>query len=86
MGWAAAGRSGWRTLGVALALAIGFGAMRVAPGAAAPSADADGAADAREMAALGKLMFFDPSLSASGRMSCATCHSPAHAYGPPNGL
>lgn len=40
MGWAAAGRSGWRTLGVALALAIGFGAMRVAPGAAAPSADA----------------------------------------------
>ncbi|KWF68326.1 cytochrome-c peroxidase [Burkholderia multivorans] len=90
MGWAAAGRSGWRTLGVALALAIGFGAMRVAPGAAAPSAalsaDADGAADAREMAALGKLMFFDPSLSASGRMSCATCHSPAHAYGPPNGF
>ncbi|MDN7520630.1 cytochrome-c peroxidase [Burkholderia sp. AU45251] len=38
------------------------------------------------MAALGKLMFFDPALSASGRMSCATCHSPDHAYGPPNGL
>lgn len=36
--------------------------------------------------ALGKLLFHDQSLSASGRMSCASCHSPAHAYGPPNGL
>ncbi len=38
------------------------------------------------VAALGKKIFFDPSLSASGRMSCATCHSAAHAYGPSNGL
>lgn len=38
------------------------------------------------MAALGRAMFFDPGLSASGRMACATCHSPAHAYGPPNAL
>lgn len=37
------------------------------------------------MAALGRKMFFDASLSASGRQSCATCHSPAHAYGPPDG-
>jgi len=36
-------------------------------------------------AALGRGIFFDASLSASGRLSCATCHSPAHAYGPPNG-
>ena len=36
--------------------------------------------------ALGKKIFFDASLSGSGRMSCASCHSPAHAYGPPNGL
>jgi cytochrome c peroxidase len=35
---------------------------------------------------LGKLLFFDQSLSASGRMSCASCHSPVHAFGPPNGL
>ena len=35
---------------------------------------------------LGRKIFFDPSLSASGRISCATCHSPSHAYGPPNGL
>jgi cytochrome c peroxidase len=37
-------------------------------------------------ASLGKQIFFDSSLSASGAMSCATCHSPDHAYGPPNGL
>jgi len=37
-------------------------------------------------AALGKQLFFDASLSASGKMSCASCHSPDHAYGPPNGL
>ncbi len=36
--------------------------------------------------ALGRQIFFDTSLSASGRMSCATCHSPNHAYGPTNGL
>jgi cytochrome c peroxidase len=35
---------------------------------------------------LGRALFFDPSLSASGHMSCATCHSPAHAFGPPNDL
>lgn len=38
------------------------------------------------MAMLGKRIFFDPTLSASGRLSCASCHSPAHAYGPPNAL
>jgi hypothetical protein len=26
-------------------------------------------------------LFFDPSLSASGKQSCASCHSPDHAYG-----
>jgi cytochrome c peroxidase len=34
--------------------------------------------------ALGKRLFFDASLSASGRMACATCHSPAAAYAAPN--
>ena len=38
------------------------------------------------LAELGRLAFFDPSLSLSGRMSCSTCHSPDHAYGPPNAL
>lgn len=33
---------------------------------------------------LGRTLFFDPSLSASEKMSCATCHDPHFAYGPPN--
>ena len=37
-------------------------------------------------AALGKKIFVDRSLSASGRMACASCHDPDHAYGPPNAL
>lgn len=42
-----------------------------------PSSDA-------AVAALGKRIFFDSTLSASGRMSCSSCHNPAFAYGPSN--
>jgi len=35
---------------------------------------------------VGRELFFDKSLSASGKQACATCHDPGHAYGPPNGL
>ncbi|MGY4730239.1 cytochrome-c peroxidase [Burkholderia pyrrocinia] len=38
------------------------------------------------VAQLGRALFVDPSLSASGKQSCASCHSPDHAYGPPNAL
>jgi cytochrome c peroxidase len=38
-----------------------------------------------QLSALGRKMFFDASLSASGRQSCASCHDPKHAYGPPDG-
>jgi cytochrome c peroxidase len=41
---------------------------------------------AAQLAALGGKLFADPSLSASGRMACATCHDPDRAYGPPNAL
>ena len=37
-------------------------------------------------AQLGKKLFFDATLSASGTMSCATCHHPDHAYAPANNL
>ncbi|GBQ67348.1 cytochrome c peroxidase [Ameyamaea chiangmaiensis NBRC 103196] len=35
-------------------------------------------------AELGKALFRDPVLSASGRMSCASCHDPANHYAPSN--
>ncbi|TAL94327.1 MAG: c-type cytochrome [Paraburkholderia sp.] len=38
------------------------------------------------VALLGRELFNDPSLSASGKQSCASCHSAQHAYGPPNDL
>ena len=38
------------------------------------------------MAELGRKMFFDVRLSASGKQSCATCHDPSHAYAPANAL
>jgi cytochrome c peroxidase len=34
------------------------------------------------VALLGKEMFYDKSLSASGQLACASCHDPHHAYGP----
>lgn len=36
--------------------------------------------------ALGKKLFFEPALSASGRQSCASCHDPASAHAPGNAL
>lgn len=54
----------------------------------AGSANAAGAeplgdsARATALAALGRRIFFDESLSASGRLACATCHDPRYAYGP----
>ena len=41
--------------------------------------------DAAALTDLGRALFSDTALSASGRMSCASCHNPAHAYGPPDG-
>ena len=37
-------------------------------------------------AALGEKIFHDPSLSASGRQSCASCHDAAHGHSPANAL
>jgi len=37
-------------------------------------------------AALGEKIFADPSLSASGRQSCASCHDPSRGHSPDNSL
>ena len=49
---------------------------------ASPAAQAY--ARAAQLQAFGRNLFFDPSLSASGQMACATCHDPQHAFGPAN--
>lgn len=59
-----------------LCLAVGMGASTPVPRKSSLS----------PAAALGKKIFFDRSLSASGKMACSTCHDPRYAYGPPNGL
>jgi cytochrome c peroxidase len=38
------------------------------------------------LTAIGRKLFADPALSASGRLACSSCHDPKHAFGPPNGL
>src|SRR5581483_4425798 len=38
------------------------------------------------LAALGKKIFEDPSLSASGTLACQTCHDPAHAHADPRAV
>jgi cytochrome c peroxidase len=40
---------------------------------------------AAAMTDIGRALFFDASLSASGKTACATCHDPRRAFGPPNG-
>jgi cytochrome c peroxidase len=35
------------------------------------------------LAAVGRHIFFDPTLSASGKLSCSSCHDPANAYAAP---
>jgi cytochrome c peroxidase len=60
-------------------------------GAAAQTGDApltrpQAYARAAALAALGRALFADPTLSTSGRMACASCHDPSRAFGPPNAL
>ena len=39
-----------------------------------------------QMASIGKALFFDARISGSSKVSCASCHDPAAAFGPPNAL
>jgi cytochrome c peroxidase len=38
--------------------------------------------DAAALTAIGRKLFSDPTLSAAGKISCATCHDPKHSFGP----
>jgi cytochrome c peroxidase len=69
---------------------VGADAARAAGAQAVVGADGASRAEVfeavRRKTALGQRLFFDPSLSGSGKLACASCHSPAHAFGPPNAL
>ena len=67
-------RASWRLAVIASLLPLGAVRFVAAPAALSRAAS------------VGKALFFDQSLSASGRISCATCHDPAFVYGPPNDL
>ena len=41
---------------------------------------------AAAMTDVGRALFFDTSLSASGKMACSSCHDPTRAFGPPDEL
>ena len=66
-------------------LAVASLAHALAP-AAGPMSRTEAYARAAALTALGRRLFFDPRLSASGRQACASCHDPEHAFGPPNAL
>ena len=49
-----------------------------------PATRAEMFAHVQQAGALGLALFSDPSLSASGQQSCASCHMPNRAFGPPD--
>ena len=67
-----------RAWALAALLAGAVAALAVEP---APRAYGD-RPTVEQLTALGRAMFNDPGLSASGRLSCASCHDPAAAFGP----
>jgi cytochrome c peroxidase len=64
--------------------AVGAEAPALPWGPTPPAAEAY--ARAAAITALGRNLFFDPALSASGQMACASCHDPAHGFSAPNAL
>jgi cytochrome c peroxidase len=72
----------------AMLLAAGLMAAAAASSTAAqddrPLTRVEATRRARLLEDIGRQMFVDPTLSGSGTLSCASCHSPQHAFGPPN--
>jgi len=63
---------------------VGGGADAPAALPSLPPVSPPAAAPLSAKALLGEKIFADRNLSGSGRMSCASCHDPAFAHGPPN--
>jgi cytochrome c peroxidase len=69
-----------------IALTMQVMAAKPARPADAVNNSADVVSELSAVARVGRKMFYDASLSSSGKLSCASCHSPEAAYGPPNDL
>ncbi|WP_448950197.1 cytochrome-c peroxidase [Labrys neptuniae] len=68
-----------------LALATVLLALAIVPGEAGEDISrAEARRQAQALSALGHDLFFDPSLSGSGKLACSSCHDPAHGFGPAN--
>jgi len=75
-------RAAWLVVSAALVAACGGG-----DGGGGTSSTASPSADTLSpMAQVGKQIFFDQTLSASGKQSCASCHDPARGFTDPNNL
>jgi cytochrome c peroxidase len=70
---------------VALAI-VGHAGAQARSREQAPLSRAEAYRQAEALSALGRRFFFDPALSASGKLSCASCHDPQHAFAAPNDL
>ncbi|TGR28843.1 MULTISPECIES: cytochrome-c peroxidase [unclassified Mesorhizobium] len=81
-------RRRWKIRAIAIAAISTFGLAAPANSAGpdgfhpGPLSRAEAFARAKALTALGQKMFFDPSLSASGKQACSSCHDPSHAFGP----
>lgn len=75
-----------RTLLWLVCCAVLAGAIESAPAGETTLTRPEAYRRAAALAALGRQLFADASLSASGQMACASCHDPNFALGPPNAL
>lgn len=72
------------TIGAAVAV---HSSVAESPGSAAPEPSrAQVRQQVKALGALGQALFFDPALSGSAKLSCASCHDPAHGFAAANGL
>ncbi|TGV13495.1 cytochrome-c peroxidase [Mesorhizobium sp. M8A.F.Ca.ET.173.01.1.1] len=78
-------RRRWKIRAIAIAAISTFGLAAPANSAGGdhpgPLSRAEAFTRAEALTALGRKMFFDPSLSASGKQACSFCHDPHHAFG-----
>src|SRR5437660_1257437 len=79
-------RASWRAMWMAACTALVTACGGGDGGSSTTSSSTPAANALSPMAQVGKQIFFDQTLSASGKQSCASCHDPARAFTDPNNL